>query len=254
MSRLIGAILVRNEAAPGRWLRRVLEQMKALCDGIVVVDDQSDDDGQTLQLCAEYTRDIFYAAGQPLWETDELTLRKYLWERAREAAGPGGWVLNLDADETLENRAVDQGHLWHSLARAKELDADALGFRLHDMWSETHYREDQWWNAHTRVWPMCVRVDAGRDYQWHERPLHCGRFPANAATRVLDTGIRLQHWGWSREEDRAQKYERYCRADPDGRYGIKAQYESILDPQPHLVRWEEREAIAGSSVFGRGAA
>lgn len=45
--------------------------------------------------------------------------------------------------------------------------------------------------------------------------------------------------GWSRKEDREGKYSRYKKLDPDAIYGIKAQYDSILDINPNLVKWEE---------------
>lgn len=51
--------------------------------------------------------------------------------------------------------------------------------------------------------------------------------------------LRLKHYGWSNPHDRLVKYDRYMRLDPDGRYGWKEQYESILDVQPRLIRWEE---------------
>jgi hypothetical protein len=39
--------------------------------------------------------------------------------------------------------------------------------------------------------------------------------------------------------DRKQKYERYQQQDPQAVYGQKAQYESILDANPTLIRWTE---------------
>ena len=42
-----------------------------------------------------------------------------------------------------------------------------------------------------------------------------------------------------KEEDRLYKYNRYKQLDPDAVYGIAEQYESILDPQPNLILWEE---------------
>jgi hypothetical protein len=50
--------------------------------------------------------------------------------------------------------------------------------------------------------------------------------------------MAIQHWGWSRPEDRKAKYERYMKADPEGKNGSLAQYRSILDPKPALRRFE----------------
>lgn len=228
--RLIGAMLVRNEA--GRWLEQVLGQMQQVCDSVVVLDDASTD--ATPAICRRMGAAV-HTCEESLWATNEVLLRRRLWELAAAEAGPGGWVLNLDADETMEPRSLDW--LRPLLPLAEYSGADALVFRLFDMWSETHYRDDRWWTAHRRLWPMLVQVDAARAYRWPDRALHCGRFPENAVTRVYDSGLRLQHWGWSRPEDRLRKHERYVRIDPDGRWGIWQKYQSILDEEPNLVPW-----------------
>ncbi len=226
----VGALLVRNEA--DSWLSKVLAQLTRICDAVVVLDDVSTDS----------TPDICRAAGAEVhrervsrFETDELTLRRRLWGLAAKRAKVGGWVLCLDADETFGD---DMGPaVWdHAQEIAKDLQANGLAFRLYDMWSPTHYREDEHWNAHWRWWTLCVRVEKG-PYLWREQPVHCGRFPVNAGTKALCLPWRVQHWGWSRPEDRKRKYERYRRHDPDGRYGVPAQYASILDSEPALRRW-----------------
>jgi len=48
--------------------------------------------------------------------------------------------------------------------------------------------------------------------------------------------------------DRLAKYYRYKKLDPDGRYGIKGQYLSILDPKPHLVPWVEGDCPLSKGV------
>jgi hypothetical protein len=114
---------------------------------------------------------------------------------------------------------------------------DGLGFRLFDMWDMEHYREDEYWKAHFYPWTFAVRYDANKEYVWHEKALHCGRFPANASQRMLPTMIPVRHYGWALEEDRIKKYERYMRIDGDGKHGILAQYQSILDKNPNLVKF-----------------
>lgn len=232
MSRLVGAMLVRNEA--GRWLERVLEQLTAICDETVVLDDASTDGTPTV--CRRYPRTRVTRSDVPQFERDELVLRQALWSQATGAAGPGGWVMILDADETLEPAAVTG--LRRLLRLADQWDVDGLAFRLFDMWDADHYRDDALWRAHYYPAAFAVRYDPARDYAWHRQPLHCGRFPVGASRRPLDTRYRIQHWGWSRPEDRQRKYLRYVQLDPDGRWGSPEQYASILDPNPHLVRWQ----------------
>ena len=92
--RLLGMMLVRNEQ--GRYLERVLEQMRSVCDKIVVNDDASTD--RTPEICEEYGAIVSRNTGPSLWGTDELSLRKVVWAMARTHAKPGDWLLCLDAD------------------------------------------------------------------------------------------------------------------------------------------------------------
>lgn len=228
---MIGIMLVRNEQ--GRYLEKVLEQYRKVCRQLIVLDDASTDD--TAQICTDYGAEV-YKSLTSWWGTDELLLRRFLWGEAQDAAKEDEWILCLDADETLTN--IDR--LPEAIRQAENIGADGLAFRLYDMWDAEHYREDEYWTAHNREWVMCVRYDPNKRYVWRETPLHCGRFPLNAADNpVLVEGIKIQHWGWSREADRIKKYERYMEADPNGNSGSLAQYRSILDASPILRRFEE---------------
>ncbi len=217
---IIGTMLVRNEA--DRWLTQVLEQINGVCDRLIVLDDASTD--ATPEICEKYRASVFRCR-RSLWGVDEAKRRKALWSLAKP--DHGDWILCLDADET-----VPQINLLPGLIQlAEHLGIDGLAFSLYDMWSPTHYRDDEYWTAHNRDWVMCVRYDQDRDYKWLAG-LHCGRFPVNSCTQIGRTGLKLQHWGWSRAEDREIKYKRYKQADPNGLH--LAQYESILDPNPNL--------------------
>jgi glycosyltransferase involved in cell wall biosynthesis len=223
---LIGAMLVRNEQ--GRYLERVLEQMRSVCDKIIVTDDASTDD--TPIICRSYGA-VVYQADKSCWGTDELILRKWLWGEACDASKPGDWILCLDADETF-----DKPELLHDyIQKADKAGCNSLAFTLYDMWDAEHYRDDEYWQGHNGVWPFCVKFE-DVDYFWKETPLHCGRFPMNAVNRMAFCPIRIQHWGWARPEDRQAKYERYMQSDPEGKFGCLNQYKSILDPNP-VLRW-----------------
>jgi hypothetical protein len=144
----------------------------------------------------------------------------------------GDWILILDADETFdEPKKVSE-----YILKADVQGCDALGFRLYDMWDNEHYREDEFWQAHKAYWPFAVKF-SDLDYFWKETPLHCGRFPMNTVVKVAGCPVKIQHWGWTR--GREEKYERYLKADPQGRIGIMEQYKSILDPSPTLRRFND---------------
>lgn len=231
-----GMMLVRNESSRDLETKhsvftKVLESIKLLCDNFIAIDDSSTD--ETSDFISEYANKT-YTTPERLWDKNELKQRKSLWEMTTHEAKHGDWIICLDADELIDNPEGVR-YMLNSLPP----NIDGLGFRLFDMWSMTHYRDDQHWKAHNYPWPMAVRYDAKKDYVWHEKALHCGRFPANASKSMLPTMIPIRHYGWALEEDRKKKYDRYMRIDGEGKHGILAQYESILDPNPTLRRFGE---------------
>lgn len=228
---LIGVMLVKNEE--GRYLERVLEQLQSVCDKIIVLDDCSTDNTREICFeigikCPQGVRVI--RSRESLWGKNELEQRQRLWDAATAEAEDGDWILCLDADETIPQ--IEK--LPDKIKLAEQYGCDGLSFNLYDMWDEKHYRDDELWNAHTRDWVMCVRYNPAKEYIWRDTPLHCGRFPLNACDVIGQTGLAIQHWGWAREADRQAKYKRYIAADPEGKSGSMAQYESILDPNPTL--------------------
>lgn len=227
-------MITRNEQ--GRYLDQVLTEMKKVCNKIVVLDDDSDDG--TAELCIDYGCKVFVTE-HCLWEGRENELRQMSFTLATREAKDGDWILCLDADEIMTNieylpeliDALDNGEL-------KPIQADGIGFPLFDMWDEQQYRDDEYWSAHKRPWVMCIKYDSKKDYKWNEQGLHCGRFPMNASENfVFTTDAAIKHMGWATELDRIKKYQRYMKVDPDGKHGILAQYESILDKYPVLRRF-----------------
>jgi glycosyltransferase involved in cell wall biosynthesis len=225
---IIGCMLVRNEA--DRWLEAVLEQMHSVCDRIVIVDDCSTDD--TAAICAKYGE--VFESEQSYWGTNELRQRKWMWELATKDANDDDWILCLDADETITNI--------QRLPRVTQLvgldeRVDGISFNMYDMWDAEHYRADGMWSVE-KYWIMCVKYRSQTEYVWRQWDLHCGRFPMNACARhYSEPAMVIQHWGLSRPQDRQIKYERYMKADPDGKYGSVVQYRSILDEHPVLKKF-----------------
>src|SRR5438046_324866 len=99
----VGALLVRNEAAPDRYLLRVLKNLQQFCSSLVVLDDGSTDD--TAGICRDFGCLVHERESNGWWggagRSGEHAARAALWEFAVAACGGDGWILVADADMEL---------------------------------------------------------------------------------------------------------------------------------------------------------
>lgn len=203
---LVSAILARNEASGDRYLRRVLDRCRQFSDTIVLLDDGSTD--ETPKVAESMGAKVFHREHQPAAWGNEVSARQELWEIARaHARGWDDWVLICDADQLLMGDV-------RGLCLTRELNAWAMP--LFDMWSETEYREDQYWQAHRtpRVWLVAPnRVPTDYVPQWNQRGVHPGHIPINwpAIVGVGPPDVYWLHLGWSKPEHREAKYQQYMR-------------------------------------------
>jgi glycosyltransferase involved in cell wall biosynthesis len=231
-NKLTLTMLVKNEGK--RYLNKVLNSLKEHIDEAVIVDDGSTDN--TIQICQEILQGLplhIIQNEKPMF-ANEVELRKKQWSETIKT-NPD-WILNLDADEIIEDGFWDN---FENLMNRR--DIDFYFFRLYDMWNETHYREDKYWNAHSIYRPFLMRYQPHFNYTWNETPQHCGRFPINALLFPKATSeFRVKHFGWATKTDRAAKYKRYKLLDADAKYGSREQYDSIMDTDPNLIKWEDQ--------------
>ncbi|AJS57248.1 glycosyltransferase family 2 protein [Paenibacillus sp. IHBB 10380] len=229
------SMIVKNEE--GRYLNQVLNSLKGHIDEAVIIDDGSSDN--TINMCREILRDIplHIIQNEKSMFATEAELRKKQWSETIKT-NPD-WILNLDADELLEDGFWDDAQ-----KLINEQEYDFYCFRLYDMWDETHYREDEFWNAQSIYRPFLMRYQPDFNYIWNEAPQHCGRFPMNTfSLPKAKSEFRVKHLGWAAQEDRAEKYKRYQLLDPNAIYGVREQYDSIMDTHPNLIKWEAVEVI-----------
>ncbi|MNO23780.1 Glycosyl transferase family 2 [compost metagenome] len=224
-------MVVKNEGP--RFLRQVLQMHRRYIDEAVIIDDGSTDD--TADICREVLQGIplHLVHNSVSRFSNESELRKQQWEEVVKSAPE--WILSLDADEIFEERFA--GDIDSLLC---EESCDLFCFRQYDFWDDQHYREDEYWRSHFRYRPFLLRYRKDFNYGWNDLPQHCGRLPENIFELPHQlSNLRLKHLGWSKAEYRLDKYLRYMLLDPDGQYGWKEQYMSILDPNPNLVPWTE---------------
>mgnify|MGYP003414643337 CR=1 FL=1 len=225
------SMVVKNEA--NRYLKQVLLSVKPFIAHAVIVDDASTDN--TVEVCREilFPIPLTLVINASSKFSNEVELRKQQWEETIKTDPE--WILSLDADEVFEDKFKD--NIKPLLAKSK---VDVYYFRLYDFWDQDHYREDRFWMAHLYYRPYLVRYKKNVKYEWEEVPQHCGRFPKTIFQFTMATSpLRLKHYGWATEEDRKAKHERYKKLDPEAKYGWKEQYDSILDPSPRLIRWQD---------------
>ncbi|MGG4144710.1 glycosyltransferase [Paenibacillus algorifonticola] len=236
-NKLTAIMQVRNEE--GRYLETLLADLSSFVDEIVIVDDASTD--ATVAICKASRKVVKLVENEERLFGCEWRLRQLLW-RAAEETEPD-WLLAVDADEFYEDAAKAE---MRSLINQGEYDWFA--FRKYDFWgSATHYREDALWNSHQRPTVALARYLPGYHYAYPQWAQHAPRLPLTcSALPGAQTELRIKHFGWAGSaEERLRKYERHMQLDPDGKWGNLAQYASILDPNPRLVRWEERGKSKG---------
>ena len=230
-NKLTLSMIVKNEA--DRYLKTVLEGTREYIDSAVIIDDGSTDN--TIEVVEAALKGIpcKIIRNESSMFHDEVRLRKQQWTETINS-NPD-WIIFLDSDEKFEDRFKDD-----IKDMMNEREVDGYLFRLYDFWDENNYRDDANWSAHKSHRLFMIRYQENFDYKFKETAQHCGRLPINAMELACKISpLRLKHYGWAKEEDRVKKYERYMKLDKNGQFGSLAQYKSILDSKPNLLRWNE---------------
>lgn len=225
VTRLVSAILARNEAAPDRYFARVIQHCQAFSDIVLVLDDASTDDTAQVAAdlgCTVYTR----ARAGGFWGENETQPRRELWESAAKLA-EDGWILICDADMLLQGDVRALCESW---------DAAAWAFPLVDLWdSEETFRIDGPWGFGPRTpRPWLFRPSALREpAQWPEnRGIHTGHAPINfgnaGPTFVAPADVYWKHLSYLKREHRLHKHAQYVSV-ADLTPFERAHAESIVD-------------------------
>jgi glycosyltransferase involved in cell wall biosynthesis len=237
MNKIITGVLCKNEA--NRWLKDFISYITVLSDEIIILDDNSDDN--TIEMFDNLGNLTFanyeiHKMINSTFEKNESILRSELWNRCVKKAMINDWIVIFDCDEII---STVEASLLREILKTTPLNIELFGLRLFDMWSKIHYRSDNLWNAHTRIFPFATRFKI-QPYNFNTASLHCGRFPIEVLYKRCGytENIKVKHLGWSLPHERKLKYERYLRTDPEGIYGNMKQYESILDENPNLILFE----------------
>ena len=232
MNNLILGCLVYNEEH--RFLKKYLDSMSKLTNKIVIIDDGSTDN--SISICSEYTSNIWKT--DRLMTKDESILRQTLWNKCCELCNNGDYILIQDCDEFFTENSLN--NFEKTLYTAEKIGADSIAHKKYDMWNKIQYREDlPYWKAHIDYLVWCVKYKKDYKYYWNNMKLHCGSLPINSYFCAFPSKLQVQHLAYSTPELRQQKVEFYKNLDPQAKWGIKAQYDSILDEKPNLIDFKD---------------
>lgn len=202
--RLFTAILARNEAGHDRYLKQVLKRCKEFSDEVLVLDDRSTDHTVAKARKHGAVVRVRKELDSRMWG-NESPARKELWDYALEyATEPDDWVLICDADMELRGDV-------RSLCETTELNCWC--FVLYDLWSETEYREDQYWRGHLNHRPWLFAPNRIPFLpEWPDRGLHVGHYPQNMpliAGFAPQSGHFWLHRAYQTPRLRAEKKAQY---------------------------------------------
>lgn len=203
--RLVVATLARQEAGPDRCFARVLRRASEFADAILVLDDNSTDG--TAQIARDHGAIVKRRElATPAWG-NEAAARQELWDFALEhCPDADSWVLINDADQELVGDV-------RSLCLTREVNC--WSFVLYDLWSQTEYREDQFWRGHLtpRPWLFAPRrVPQGWTPEWSGRGIHPGHFPPNLPLvpgLAPPDAFYWLHYAYATQEARERKLAQY---------------------------------------------
>lgn len=215
---IFAVVPTRNEAS--RYLQSCLTDLTSYCDGVIIADDDSEDDTVNVA-CDVFSAYKGISAVYPkptkipgLME-HEGQFRKWVLETAVGAFEPRSlidWLLVIDADEFLRPIEPDL-HVETVLRnRIDSLHKSFMGIEMgrDELWQldPPVARNDKLWGTITNI--RMFRYDAGREIAPYQTQLACGSVPPWATWSAYRTGtLRVVHAGYADPLDRSDKHKRY---------------------------------------------
>ncbi len=227
---IIAQMVGKNESS--RSLVTVLERLKRQVDKIVFTDDCSTDN--TAEIAREYAE--VYVNKESLFTKNEGELRSVAWKNLEEHASEGDWIIAIDCDEKLYNvKDISSVDIKNVLAKSPY---DVVNVKFYHMWNEKQYRVDKLWapNNSSRIFRFKL------DGKFLNKKLACGSEPTYVMHDIqrrnywVDSGLIMQHLGYTYSQDKENKYMRYMNLDKGQFHNIK-HIESIIDSNPTLINW-----------------
>lgn len=199
-----------------RHLLACLDSLAGAVDGIIALDDGSDDATPEILRAHPAVKEIITYDPKPLAQWDEPWTR-YVLYRAAAGYSPT-WVLCFDADEELDPM--------FGLFRQELLSQPA------NICGYVFPRVAVHGSKVTRPIFIHRMYRYAAEYTFHQKRLHCRSIPLEIDLEELRiVNVRILHHSGS-PEDKQARYARYEIADPNRRY--QSSYENLLQIHPSL--------------------
>lgn len=219
--KLVALLQARNEA---RYLPGWLANVAPAVDGIIALDDRSDDETGSLLRAHPKVIDVITKLSGDSW--DERGNHIALIRAAREHRVP--WAISIDADERLEQEFAVRRE---AVIEAADRDGiEALSLQLRELWGDrAHYRSDGIWRGKARYRLFRNRREHTK---FDPRPLHRYWIPLDIVANLARVGrhldLNIYHLSMISRDEREARHARYRALDPDGRFQPQG-YDYLVD-------------------------
>jgi glycosyltransferase involved in cell wall biosynthesis len=187
---------------PYTMLGQCLRRLESLVGHILVVDNGSTDCSRGLY--QRYVDNVVY--NDPNLPFDDVRDRRRLLAMAKNTGAK--WMLVVDGDEVLEDKATDYIHsLVEVYDEMENTDNIAVHFEYINLWrSRTRYRTDAWSN----IW--FPRLFTTNRLELDGTALHNYHFRfSSGKTQMLRPDVKVLHYGWADWQHRLAKRQRYIK-------------------------------------------
>ena len=231
---IVTAILAKNEA--DKDLRDVLIRASEYSDTILLLDDGSTDD--TPEIARQLGAKVKHRNNIGMWG-NEAPARAELWDWAASEA-KDGWVIINDADMLLQGDPRPLAASW---------SVNTWCWVLYDLWSDTEYRSDTFWQGHEFPRPWMFRpsiVPMGWTPIWPDRGLHTGHAPLNwpmIAGVCPEDLVNWRHRAYLGDDRRVAKWRAYL-SRRDCLTPNEIQHADSILPTDHPARGHIRDGAA----------
>ena len=226
-----------------RWLAQSLASVSPLVDGIVILDDGSTD--RTPEICRACPKVVRYAYQEGSLP-DEYRDKNRLLQWSLELSPD--WIMVLDGDEVLEDRAPSVIHAEVGEVLRDATECVALEARFLYFWNKPgwYVDEETWHPLLFTTWGQALS-SLRFDYDVPWAKLHCGRTPSNLRGKRRKMDVCVKHYGYQTFRDAWRKYRFYVKHDVvRAREGY---YDHLLRRRVKLRRWAERSQDDGVRIF-----